>query len=190
MRNGALLLYLKNKGYNNIEGIDICDEQVKWCRNNICKNVKNRRPFGFFTHSGESAFDLVIMNDLIEHLPKSEIVDILTGVRKSLKPGGSLICRLPNMSNIFGVYLLYNDFTHEAGFTENSVRQLLNLSGFNDIVISGNKTRVNCLWKKPLFYLFSLISNTFITLALKYIYMPGSKQPRIMNTFLIAAARE
>lgn len=187
---GHFLWYLQNKGYHNIKGIDICDEQLEWCKNNVCKNVEKVDDLlTFFLHSG-AAFDLIIMNDLIEHLPKGEMVDILTGARKSLKPGGTLVCRLPNMSNIFGIYLLYNDFTHETGFTENSLRQLLHLSGFNDVVISGNKTRINCLWKKPLFYLFSLISNKFITLALKYIYMPGSKQPRIMNTFLIAAARE
>ncbi len=188
---GHFLLYLKNKGYNNIEGIDICDEQVKWCRNNVCRNVEKVDDLlAFFTHSGESAFDLVIMNDLIEHLPKSEMLDILTKIRKSLKPGGGLICRLPNMSNIFGVYLLYNDFTHETGFTENSVRQLLQLSGFSNIVIFGNKVRINSLWKKPLYYLFLSMFNKFTQMALKYVYMPGSKQPEIMTTFLIARAEK
>lgn len=187
---GYFLLYLKNKGYNNIEGVDICDEQVKWCRNNVCRNVeKVDNLLNYFSQS-ISLYDLIIMNDLIEHLPKEEIVEMLAMARKSLKPGGHLICRLPNMSNIFGVYLLYNDFTHETGFTEYSLQQLLQLSGFSNIVILGNKVRINSLWKKPLYYLLSSMFNKFIHMALRYVYMPGSKQPEIMTTFLIARAEK
>ena len=133
---------------------------------------------------------MIIMNDLIEHLAKEEMVDILSAARRALKQGGALMCRLPNMSNIFGVYLLYNDFTHETGFTEYSLRQLLQLSGFNDMVIKGNKTRINSLWKRPLFYLVSFLFNKFIAMGLRYAYMPCSKQPEIMSTFLIAMAKE
>lgn len=187
---GHFLSYLQDKGYRNIKGIDICDEQVEWCKKNVCKNVEKIDDLlAFFPRCGRS-FDLIIMNDLIEHLRKDEMADILSAARKSLKAGGVLICRLPNMSNIFGVYLLYNDFTHETGFTEYSLRQLLHLAGFNEVIIKGNKTRINSLWKKPLFYLVSFLFNKFIAMALRYVYMPGSKQPEIMSTFLIAIAKE
>ncbi len=187
---GHFLSYLQSKGYRNIKGIDICGEQVEWCEKNVCEKVEKVDDLlTFFLNSG-AAFDLIIMNDLIEHLAKDEMVDILSAARKSLKPAGALICRLPNMSNIFGVYLLYNDFTHETGFTEYSLRQLLQLSGFNNLVIKGNKTRINSLWKRPLFYLVSFLFNKFIATALRYVYMPGSKQPGIMSTFLIAIAKE
>lgn len=187
---GHFLSYLQHKGYHNIKGIDICDEQVEWCKNNVCKGAEKIDDLLAFFLRSERAFDLIIMNDLIEHLTKDEIVDVLSAARKSLKKGGALICRLPNMSNIFGVYLLYNDFTHETGFTEYSLRQLLHLAGFNDIVIKGNKTRINSLWKRPFFYLVSFLFNKFISTALRYVYMPGSKQPGIMSTFLIGIAKE
>lgn len=187
---GHFLSYLKNKGYVNLQGVDICNEQVEWCKENVLTEVMKVESLESFFSSTKEVFDMITMNDLVEHLPKESIVDVLVEARKCLKSDGKLLVRLPNMSNIFGIYLFYNDFTHETGFTEYSLRQLLNLSGFNDIEIFGNKVRVNSLWKRFFRYLIATVFNTWITVALKYVYMPGSKQPTIMSTFLIALAKE
>ena len=142
----------------------------------------------YFAESGET-FDMITMNDVLEHLDKKEILETLKMVRTSLNPSGVFICRVPNMSNIFGVYLFYNDFTHEAAFTEYSIGQVLGLAGFEDINVYGNVTHINSSWKRALFNIAAKIIAAMTKLILAYIYMPGSRQPSIMTTFLIATGK-
>ena len=37
---GHFLSYLQSKGYHNIRGVDICDDQVDWCKKNVCNNAE------------------------------------------------------------------------------------------------------------------------------------------------------
>ena len=88
-------------------------------------------------------FDAVIFNDVIEHLTKSEIFEVLDGISKVLKTGGVLLIKTPNMANPFvssaGRYI---DITHEVGFNEESMSQVLKASGFKDIKIVGTDVYV------------------------------------------------
>jgi SAM-dependent methyltransferase len=54
-------------------------------------------------------------------------------VRESLKDGGRVVIRTPNMANILGMYSRYMDLTHYHGYTELSLRQLLREAGFSTI---------------------------------------------------------
>jgi hypothetical protein len=70
----------------------------------------------------------------LEHVPKSDTVELLAACRRALMPGGVLLLEVPNMGDPFnGVYSRYADFTHEVGFTEESLRYVLDLGGFGII---------------------------------------------------------
>jgi SAM-dependent methyltransferase len=75
-------------------------------------------------------YDAVIAKDLLEHLPRDAVLPLIRGLHHVLKPGGVFIARLPNMANPFSVFLRYDDFTHRLGFTEDSLRQVFSLGGF------------------------------------------------------------
>ena len=77
-------------------------------------------------------YDLVILNDVIEHVPVPEAVPLLRAVFQSLVPGGSVVLRTPNMSTILAMYSRYIDLTHLTGYTEFSIQQLLDQAGFED----------------------------------------------------------
>ena len=186
---GHFLYYLSKKGYKNIKGIDICQEQVDAAKKIVPGDIRQIPDLkSYFAESGET-FDMITMNDVLEHLDKKEILETLKMVRTSLNPSGVFICRVPNMSNIFGVYLFYNDFTHEAAFTEYSIGQILGLAGFEDINVYGNVTHINSSWKRALFNIAAKIIAAMTKLILAYIYMPGSRQPGIMTTFLMARGK-
>ena len=63
---------------------------------------------------------------------------MLDRISNVLIEGGIVFIKTPNMANPFvntaGRYL---DITHEVGFTEASMRQVLKATGFNDIKVVG-----------------------------------------------------
>jgi len=51
----------------------------------------------------------------------------------ALKNDGIIIIQVPNMQSPDPALHRYNDMTHEIGFTEHSLKQLLMLAGFSEI---------------------------------------------------------
>jgi hypothetical protein len=85
-----------------------------------------------------------------------------------------------------GMFVRYIDFTHESGFTENSLRQILRAVGFSDIVITGNapgiyswrsyfRIAVQRLWHQCLRVMYSLDRG-------------WSAAPKVLSPLLIAHA--
>jgi hypothetical protein len=48
----------------------------------------------------------------------------------TLKPGGKVFIKTPNMENPFNLRSRYMDFSHEVGFTEHSLYEVLSTAGF------------------------------------------------------------
>jgi 2-polyprenyl-3-methyl-5-hydroxy-6-metoxy-1,4-benzoquinol methylase len=133
---GHFLYFLKKKGYSNFTGIDMSPQQVEFCKKNVSDKVVLADAFEYLRDKNE-AFALISLNDVIEHIPKEKVVPLLSLLRSSLKPGGQLVLKTPNLGNFFSVYGRYKDFTHETGFTERSLKQVLWLAGFREITIFG-----------------------------------------------------
>jgi len=90
---GHFLYYLSKKGYKNIKGIDICQEQVDAAKKIVPGDIRQIPDLkSYFAESGET-FDMITMNDVLEHLDKKEILETLKMVRTSLNPSGIFICR-------------------------------------------------------------------------------------------------
>ncbi len=131
---GDFLFHLKKKGYQHFFGVDISPSQIQWCKEHISDKAAAIDGMSFLDDK-VSHYDIIIAHDVMEHIPKQDMMRFLSLVHKALKKDGIFIARVPNMSNPFGLDARFNDFTHEIGFTSKSLYQIMWLAGFRDIEI-------------------------------------------------------
>lgn len=180
---GQFLHYLSKKGYMNFEGIDLSQSQLEVCRKTFTDRVHNADLFDYLP-GVPGAYDLITANDVIEHIPKDKVIDFLTLVHAALRPGGVFLLKCPNMGNPFAGNLRYKDFTHECGFTESSLRQVLYLGGFRNIGIYPTPQEfsfIGSLTVKPFMHLY-------LRLLTKLLWWQGFVPPAILSPLLIARA--
>lgn len=182
---GHFLYFLEEENYLNYLGIDISNENIKFCKSKGFK-VKLYNVFDFFEND-KSYFDLIVMNDVIEHFTKEEVTRLLNSINGHLVDGGKLIIKVVNSSNpILSSSSRYMDFTHEVGFTEESLTQILLVSDFKFVKILPQDIYV--LYWNPLNYIAKLFSYFLNTTFLLLFRLYGRKSTKIFTKDIIAVA--
>lgn len=133
---GYFIKYLLEKQCDNFDAIEISKDAHQFVYNNISSNVTLVEDTSIFLKSHIGAYDNIFMFDVLEHIPKIDIVDFLKDISRSLQDQGRLFIRVPNAGNPLNSQILYDDFTHEVNFTGASLKQVCSLAGFNKIVVS------------------------------------------------------
>lgn len=130
---GGLLLQLWCTGYRNLDGVEVSESQFAVAQRQAAGRVRLYLADGQdFLGSASWKYDVVILSDVIEHVPASETQDLLTRIRGGLREGGRIVVRTPNMSSLLASYSRYIDRTHVCGFTEYSLMQFLDGAGFGN----------------------------------------------------------
>lgn len=137
---GHFLNFAVKAGYTNVVGCDSSKECVDFCKN---FNVVYDDIFNFLRDK-KDYYDLIVFNDVIEHLYKDEIFEIMDLIYMALKPGGGILIKTPNMTNPWvstaGRYICLD---HEIGFTEHSMRQVMKICNFVNVKIVGTNIYVS-----------------------------------------------
>lgn len=128
---GKLLHLLKSMGYTNLQGVDISGEQVALARQ-VTPNVVEGNVIQYIRKCDQT-YDLIVAQDIIEHLNRDEAMLLLDGCYKALRPGGRLILQTPNAESPWFGVLRYGDVTHEVVYTPGSLGFLMRLSGLEEI---------------------------------------------------------
>jgi predicted TPR repeat methyltransferase len=131
-------------------------------------------------------FDLIILTDVVEHMKKDELLGLLRRSYEALVPDGHIIIRTPNASSIFGCYGRYIDFTHEISFTEQSLRQVLLATGFENVKLTDTKIPIG--WKPKRLGRWLVVKIWRFFLQLLYMAELGTTRPRLCGGNLIACA--
>jgi 2-polyprenyl-3-methyl-5-hydroxy-6-metoxy-1,4-benzoquinol methylase len=132
---GNLLKYLRKKGFRNVKGVDISEEQVVLAKQ-ICESVDRGDAIEYLNHY-KQCLNLIVGLDVIEHFRKAEVIPFIEGCYEALQPEGRLILQTPNAGSPWGMDIVKGDFTHEVSFTPNSLCKLLELCGFDQIETRG-----------------------------------------------------
>lgn len=143
---GQFYYFCRKQGYNHYFGIDASKENIMHIKSCLDKRakVKVMDMFEFLSkEDGSKKYDVVVLNDVIEHLTKPEIFAVLDGVKKILIRGGVFLIKTPNMANPYvSTAGRYIGIDHEIGFTEISMREVLTASGYKNITIVGTDVYV------------------------------------------------
>lgn len=183
---GDFLAYLQNKHYKNFLGVDISKEQVNFCKKHVTQKVQLIEGLAGFLKEKKNAFDFILMNDIIEHIEKEEIIDTLSLILSSLKENGVVVIRTVNLKNRWGMAVRYMDFTHTTGFTEESIKQVMQVAGFTNVLLVEEKHPVHDIKsfvRISLKYFFECIYR------LEYIASFGAFHPMLSN-MLIAVGKK
>lgn len=132
---GHFLNFLKKEGYTDFWGIDISKGQIDFVKDNITKNAEVADAFEFLKREQSHLYKVIVINDVIEHIPKKDLMDFLRLIYSSLERGGMILAKTDNMSNPFGLRGRYMSITHEVCFTEHSLKMVLEVSGFKNVVL-------------------------------------------------------
>ena len=73
-------------------------------------------------------YDRVFLLQVMEHIETRSLPEFLRVLYKSLAPGGLIIITVPNGGNPLGIVERYSDITHHNLFSENSLKQLVEMS--------------------------------------------------------------
>jgi SAM-dependent methyltransferase len=128
---GYLIEFFKGRGFSNVSGIDISQEEVDSAVKRGL-DVKHADAFQFFDSSRDS-FSAIIAVDFFEHFNKEEIMELLDKIKNALKTNGRLIITMPNGQGLFSNQIVYGDFTHLSILTPESLKQVLTFLGFDGI---------------------------------------------------------
>lgn len=136
---GETLILWKQLGYQNIKSVDISEDVC----NHIeklglkCEYVDNTQ--NFLKENIES-FDFIMLNDVVEHISKEDLVDFMIALHGSLKKEGIVLIKVPNAQSPHFSLGRYGDLTHVQSFTESSLVQLLRIANFDSFDFFAEKT--------------------------------------------------
>ena len=131
---GSIVWWLQSRGYSNVAGIDISQEQVDVARSLGLDSVVQGDIFEFLRVEG-AEYDVLFARDVLEHLDKESAYQFVKFSQARLKPGGRLILQVPNGESPFFGRIRYGDFTHELALTPSSASQLGYAAGFDKILV-------------------------------------------------------
>src|SRR5262245_14117670 len=136
---GQFLTWLKMIGHTAVTGIDVGARQVEFCRAHglDATRVEDTQ---VFLEERPDQYELIVLHHVIEHMPASLGLALLRRVWVALRPGGRVVIQTPNMSSAAANIERYIEITHETGYTESSLSEILSLAGFEGIRVFGNRT--------------------------------------------------
>jgi 2-polyprenyl-3-methyl-5-hydroxy-6-metoxy-1,4-benzoquinol methylase len=137
--HGRILNYLHQKGFTNVKGIDISQEQIELAQRDAldaeCADVFEHldKSSLLFKEGEGGGYDCVIAIDFVEHFTKEELLHLFESLRTAMKPGAVLLLQTPNGEGLFSRQIMYGDLTHETILSPGSLGQLLRATDFENI---------------------------------------------------------
>jgi len=184
---GQFLFFLKKSGFTNIVGIDMSEDQIQL--------AKKMQPTLNFEYTPDSfawlknhakAFGVIVMNDVLEHIPLEQLIPTMQIIHTALYPEGRLIIKTVNANYPLGFGGRYMDLTHTTAFTDKSLKQLLLHCSFENIICYQEEIGIY----NPLFFLKKIVVYCVRGLLRSMIYFSESNWPKIISTNIIGFAKK
>lgn len=127
--HGYALIALRELGFNRLEGTDADAGQAARAGARGL-SVEHVADTGTWLGSRRETYGVILLMDVLEHVPREAQADLLLAIAASLQPGGRLILTVPNAAASLAGHWRYSDYTHHLSFTPASLDFLLGHAGF------------------------------------------------------------
>lgn len=181
---GYLVNTLNKHGYSNVVGIDSDDSKIAHAQARDL-NCEEAEAFPYLANTN-TPFDVIIPEQELNHLTLDEQIQFLRLCKGALNPAGYVIVYGLNGANpMVGSENLSHNIDHFNTFTEYSLTQILELSGFTNITTAPLKLYV--FWKNPLNYVGLAITSVY-ELYCRVMFKLYGKNVKILSKKLAAIA--
>lgn len=183
---GNFLRWASHRGYTDLEGIDLSQEQVDLAQR-LCPAARiTCDTWQAYLDGKEGQYDLIASLDVIEHLTRDEIIAFLDGSRAALKPGGALLLQTINGEGLTARNYIYGDLTHEAILSPYALSTALRITGFEEIRVKPTAPVAKNAKGVARVFLWNIITGivTFVNLV-----ETGNRGSGIVTRNMIAVAR-
>jgi len=141
-----------------------------------------------FLENPPGPYDAIIAEQEINHLTKAEILRFLDLCGKNLVKGGTLLVHSLNGANpVTGSEALAQNFDHYNTFTEYSLRQVLEHSGFREVNVFPLNLYV--FYGNPLNYV-ALLADRINTLIFRVNFILYGKHNRLFTKKIAAVGKK
>ncbi len=136
---GEFLELLSEQGIS-AKGIDIYSDFVTYCLDKGL-DVEENDAISYLNDIPDSSLGGIFLGQVVEHLDKDYLVNLIELCYKKLRPGSYFVCETPNptmlstFSNSF-----YLDLTHQKPIHPETMKFLLQYFGFKDIEIQYSRS--------------------------------------------------
>lgn len=177
---GEFISYCNDHGIESIDVIDYEKEVLDYV--NYKFKIKNQ----FISQDIQlienklKTYDIIMMTQVLEHMPKDKHVSYLQTLYTHLNKGGVILITVPNIGNLLAIYERYYDYTHETAFTDHSLLQLVDFAH-----LKNSKVKVQG-FHIPTYNLVNIIRTglqLFLHGLFKILFMiNGGVYPKILTT--------
>ncbi|MGE3260740.1 MAG: class I SAM-dependent methyltransferase [Bacteriovoracia bacterium] len=185
---GTFLRYLRKREFSDCRGFDPDSRCAAFAQAQSGAPVSgDEDPFLFLARQHD-CFDFVACLTVAVYFERERMLDWFSALRKTLKPGGTLLLTVPNAAGFCGLTDYVQDPFMKSFFTDVALRDLCRLSGFEiehlgsvELPRKGIKRGIWQLARKAWFFCVRVI----------YLLERGASErnPRVFDTALLLVAK-
>lgn len=178
---GYLLKTLFDRGYIDLTGVDLSRGDISIAKTIVPEAVFIENDIYSFLKNTKNKYDLICLKAVIEHVEKDRVVELLQLMSLCLTDKGFVLIDVYNADWLFCGHERYMDFTHETGFTKESLRQVMILS-FDEVKVESRSSPLRLSGRHKIqYYFFRKIISYILECA-----EPEMKDTPFMDRLLIA----
>lgn len=178
---GYLLKTLFDRGYSNVTGVDLSRGDISTAKTIIPEATLVEDDIYTFLKKTKKKYDLIFLKAVIEHVEKPRVLELLQLISSSLTDTGFVLIDVYNADWLFCGHERYMDFTHETGFTKESLNQVMTLA-FKEVDISTKSSPLRLTGRHKIqYYFFRKVISYILECA-----EPEMKNTPFMDRLIIA----